>query len=267
MEGHGDHKKAKKHPREVDDDIEADGDGATRLTAATKKFFVAQNLPDHMKSHKLSESNAKAALNGMWQQLERGTQLSWEARRRDGQKSRDNFPDAVRHAIRDESGSFCARCGEETVLRDGDSVINFGEAAHIIPASADGPRGKNKPEGWTNDDTKSFRNGLWLCPPCHKLIDCEQFALKFPVHVLKEFKAKARQAAVERATTQHENFRGLDWSEFAAVGAAVVRSRPDTPAPTFVVAGGHLAPGEKPGLGAGFLIGSGHFDVRAPPKK
>jgi len=62
------------------------------------------------------------------------------------------------------------------------SESNFGEVAHIIAASEDGPRGSNDSEELQID----FSNLMLLCAKCHKEID--DFPEKYPVELLRQIK-------------------------------------------------------------------------------
>lgn len=85
--------------------------------------------------------------------------------------SRDEFSEAIKRRIAQKAMFICSnpQCLRMTGYgtTEGD-VRTIAEAAHIAPASKNGPR-KGVP---TNTKiTKSDNNGIWLCSICHKKID------------------------------------------------------------------------------------------------
>lgn len=62
---------------------------------------------------------------------------------------------------------------------------NFGEVAHVVAFSEDGPRGRAVPR---RDDVHVIENLLFLCPQCHKLIDDSPD--QYPRARLEQFKAE-----------------------------------------------------------------------------
>ena len=70
------------------------------------------------------------------------------------------------------------------------AVSNIGVAAHICAASAGGPR---YDENMTEEERKSFHNGIWLCQNCAHLIDTD--VKTYTVDTLKEWKRIAEENA------------------------------------------------------------------------
>ncbi len=70
------------------------------------------------------------------------------------------------------------------------AVSNIGVAAHICAASAGGPR---YDENMTEEERKSFHNGIWLCQNCAHLIDTD--VKTYTVDTLKEWKKIAEENA------------------------------------------------------------------------
>jgi hypothetical protein len=98
------------------------------------------------------------------------------------------FSEKVRVMLYSRSGNKCAfpDCPVSLVFRLADSVtvVNIGEAAHIVAEQEDGPRGSDPlPLAERND----FDNGLILCSPHHTIIDGNP--VQFPVTVLRQWKA------------------------------------------------------------------------------
>ena len=63
-------------------------------------------------------------------------------------------------------------------------------AAHITAASEGGP---GFDASLTSEERKSFRNGIWLCQTCAKLIDSD--ATTYPVRLLSQWKEQAERRA------------------------------------------------------------------------
>lgn len=70
-----------------------------------------------------------------------------------------------------------------------DKSVNIGVAAHIIPASKDGPRAENA----SSEQRKSITNGIWLCQTCSVLIDRDP--IKFDKNLLYKWKKIAEESA------------------------------------------------------------------------
>ncbi len=67
--------------------------------------------------------------------------------------------------------------------------VNIGVAAHIIPASINGPRAEDA----SNNQRKDISNGIWLCQSCSILIDKDPS--KFTKEILYKWKENAEKLA------------------------------------------------------------------------
>lgn len=87
---------------------------------------------------------------------------------------RQSTPDPVKLLVWIRAGGHCELCGRDLTQdpRLQRSFSRWGEVAHVLPASAAGPRA---PVGYTQADAKvhtsSPDNLLLACPTCHTLID------------------------------------------------------------------------------------------------
>src|SRR5207248_3337585 len=68
---------------------------------------------------------------------------------------------------------------------------HIGEFAHIIPASAEGPRADEDPD-LTAQDRAQPENILLLCPNCHTMID--KAPLAYPSGLLRGWKEQSQRA-------------------------------------------------------------------------
>lgn len=106
--------------------------------------------------------------------------------------TRDNFTDRVKIIMSYRVGGLCSMCGCATYApRDDDKDYTIGEAAHIVSASAKGPRHDSS---MTSDQISDILNGIWLCSNCHTKIDSDEKA--YSVEYLK----RLREVAETRAT-------------------------------------------------------------------
>ena len=101
--------------------------------------------------------------------------------------TRKTIPDRTRLKLWVKSAGRCEFRGcnkpvwrNDLTLNDG----NFGEVAHIIAASEDGPRGNQESANLQID----FSNLMLLCQQCHKEIDTNPEA--YPAELLREWKWK-----------------------------------------------------------------------------
>lgn len=100
------------------------------------------------------------------------------------------------------SNPNCRRPTSAAGTKDSD-VINIGVAAHITAASEKGPR-YNKM--LSAEERRSYKNGIWLCQSCAKLIDSDEN--RYSVDVLQEWKRNAEEqsvAEIEVATTKEQS--------------------------------------------------------------
>lgn len=109
-----------------------------------------------------------------------------------------------------ESGNSCAFPGCGEVLTRVDSLtgeaVNLGEAAHIVAAERQGPRGR-EPIGEADRDRRAA-NRILLCPTHHTMID--RRPLIYTVEVLRQMKSDHRERVsasapiVNPLAAQHE---------------------------------------------------------------
>lgn len=97
----------------------------------------------------------------------------------------------ARRYLLSESGGHCQN---PTCRSDLHAVVDgevLAEMAHIIPASADGPRGDDEPH--LDETARSDpANILLLCPTCHTMIDRAPDA--FPANLLRNWKRTSQDA-------------------------------------------------------------------------
>lgn len=104
---------------------------------------------------------------------------------------RANISQPARRYLLSESGGHCQNpvCRRDLhTIVDGDVVA---ERAHIIPASADGPRGDDEPH-LDEIARADAANILLLCPTCHTMID--RAPDDFPVARLRSWKRISQDA-------------------------------------------------------------------------
>ena len=101
--------------------------------------------------------------------------------------TRKTVPDHIRLKLWVKSAGRCEFSGcNEPVWRNNLTLTNgnFGEVAHIIPVSKDGPRGNEESANLQID----FSNLMLLCQRCHKEIDANSET--YPAEMLREWKWK-----------------------------------------------------------------------------
>jgi len=113
-------------------------------------------------------------------------------------EARGAIPERVRRALYGLSRGHCyaPECAEPVVVLDGAEPVFVGEVAHIVAAVASGPRG-----GVAIADRDAFENLLILCGRHHKIVDDVRTRDRYPVEVLREWKAK-REAEFDTATRE-----------------------------------------------------------------
>lgn len=80
-------------------------------------------------------------------------------------------------------------------------TILLGEAAHIVASrKASGPRSN---PSMSDKEIKSYKNAIWLCSNCHKIID-KDFK-HYPVELLKSWKRQANRKQRERVLHGDKN--------------------------------------------------------------
>ncbi|MFC4859204.1 hypothetical protein [Actinophytocola glycyrrhizae] len=86
-----------------------------------------------------------------------------------------------------DSGGYCGNPACREYLFPDDLDVDFGELAHVIPASPDGPRGVPLDEV-VAEDRAHHSNLVLLCANCHTTIDKAPAA--YPVEMLHGWKQK-----------------------------------------------------------------------------
>ncbi len=109
-------------------------------------------------------------------------------------EKRIEFDDDTKLYLAGRVGYRCSNpnCRRLTIgpKKESREAIKLGDAAHILPARRNGPRGgKDLPVELVRDQD----NGLWLCPACHRLVDRDPAG--YPEALLRGWKAQAEKAA------------------------------------------------------------------------
>lgn len=101
-------------------------------------------------------------------------------------KARQYKPTTIRRLDK-LSGNECAEpsCTKKLIAEDGQSIIS--KICHIEAASKNGPRWNGK---MTDDERRDFSNLILLCDEHHTIIDNKDNEPKFPVSLLKKWKAE-----------------------------------------------------------------------------
>ena len=110
---------------------------------------------------------------------------------------RDDFSGLVKRKLAERVGFVCSNpdCEASTMgpsSRDA-MTMNVGVAGHITAASPKGPRYNGK---LTTRQRKAFRNGIWLCEVCGKIVDADESA--HSVRQLLTWKQRAEHLARTR---------------------------------------------------------------------
>jgi hypothetical protein len=80
----------------------------------------------------------------------------------------EDFTEKSRRTIADRAGHLCSICIQPTTCSDEEGKpFRIADAAHIVGASSEGPRGDDP----IAHDKASPENGIWLCARCHRIID------------------------------------------------------------------------------------------------
>lgn len=121
---------------------------------------------------------------------------------------RFSTPAPVRQLIWIRAGGHCEQCGDDVTqdFRTG-KTFRWAEVAHVLPASAQGPRA---PEGYSEDAAKRHtadpENLMLLCPSCHERVDVdadgyplEDLSRQHRDHV-ERVRFAARRGETQRAT-------------------------------------------------------------------
>ena len=86
-----------------------------------------------------------------------------------------------------DSGGYCGNPAHAAYLFADEADVDFGELAHIIPASPDGPRGVPL-KSRSAEDRAHHSNLILLCANCHTTVDKAPDA--FPAEMLLSWKSK-----------------------------------------------------------------------------
>lgn len=141
-------------------------------------------------------------------------------------RGRDPSP-ATQRAVWARSGGICARPGCGCVLYEDPIFFKtrpFGELAHNVAASPDGPRGDATRSPQLSDDPDNL---ILLCPNCHTLVDKPKWQLDYPEALLAQWK-RQHEGAI-RVAGQHSHGRiaiGLHY--LGVIGQQVVAGSPNT---------------------------------------
>lgn len=110
--------------------------------------------------------------------------------------ARGAVSERVRRALYTLSRGTCYApdCDEPVIVIEDGQPIFVGDVAHIVAATKSGPRG-----GEAIDDREGFANLLLLCARHHRVIDHAATRERYPVEVLKQWKAE-REAGFDQET-------------------------------------------------------------------
>lgn len=107
---------------------------------------------------------------------------------------RDDFDNKTKQLLAQRVGYSCSnpKCRQRTSgpQEDPAKAVNIGVAAHITAASSGGPRYEPR---LSSEERQSFKNGIWLCQNCAKLIDDDK--LRYGVDLLRRWKSRSEDSA------------------------------------------------------------------------
>jgi hypothetical protein len=130
--------------------------------------------------------------------------------------SRVNFLKKTRRLAAQRAGYRCSfpGCGRVTIGPGPtpDTVFETGKASHVYAASAGGPRGQG---ALTEDELRSIRNCIWLCPTHADLVDLHR-GDRFPASVLYGYR-DLHESRVSREIGDVPSVEG--WIESVCLGA------------------------------------------------
>lgn len=150
-------------------------------------------------------------------------------------KSRQYKPSTIRR-LDTLSGNECSSpdCSKRLIAEDGISIVS--KICHIAAASKEGPRFDKT---MTDDDRRSFDNLILLCDEHHVIIDNKENEKKYPVTLLKTWKAEHEKKIIELLSSknllsQHPlalnkviNLIGLKMDEVLDLPEAINAPNPD----------------------------------------
>jgi hypothetical protein len=102
----------------------------------------------------------------------------------------EDFSQKSKRTLADRAGHLCSVCNQPTTCFDEDGKpFRIADAAHIVGASSDGPRGDEP----IPHEKASPENGIWLCAKCHRKIDGD--SKRYTSDELRVFKEEAEERA------------------------------------------------------------------------
>lgn len=120
-----------------------------------------------------------------------------------------DFSDKIKLDLLKRSGGCCSLCGVLTISPlqgSNNEALNIGEACHIRPASAYGPRSDIKYRDENLSEIVSIENGIWACLNCHKEIDKD--VNRYTVEYLKRIKSE-HESIVLKAKNERISIKNL----------------------------------------------------------
>jgi hypothetical protein len=102
----------------------------------------------------------------------------------------EDFNERSKRTLADRAGHLCSICNQPTTCSDEDGKpFRIADAAHIVGASSEGPRGDEA----IPHEKASPENGIWLCAKCHRKIDGDP--KRYTSDELRHFKEEAEERA------------------------------------------------------------------------
>ena len=113
---------------------------------------------------------------------------------------RDDFSAETKTLLASRVGYKCSNpdCRKTTIgpHEEKNKKISIGVAAHTTAAAENGPRYN---PSLTEEERKSYENGIWLCNSCSRLIDSD--CLMYTVSLLQTWKSTAEQLTLAEMQT------------------------------------------------------------------
>ena len=142
-------------------------------------------------------------------------------------RRRKELSSATQRAVWARSGGICARPGCDSILYEDPVFFKtrpFGELAHNVAASQDGPRGDATRSPQLSDDPENL---ILLCPTCHTLVDKPGWQQDYPEAMLAEW--KRQHEAVIRVAGRHSHGRvAIALHYLGVIGRQVVAGSANT---------------------------------------
>jgi hypothetical protein len=120
------------------------------------------------------------------------------------------FSNIVKRSLGERVAYMCSNplCRRLTIRPQADAftAVRQGKAAHICGAA---PRSARSKSTMSNEECRSFENGIWLCDICARLVDDNR--TEYPEATLRKWKADAEVYVAELSTqdTRLRQLRGL----------------------------------------------------------